>query len=237
MFATFLPDGRTGRPGGRPRQREDVNPQKAKGDRYERAGLSYLIGLAPDLAAADAQRILGLGRLVDHGDLHIYPDVAVQVKGRDHLIGACRLAATGAARQAVNKGVPLGLGLARRVAKKTHPWIAVTTSWPTPFGPETTVTGLASTAIDRCVDDLSGIPTDRRVVVVSRNGAVDVVYAHPHAWIAAYRAYRRAAAHIGYMPPVPAPPAIPGCPVCGGATTPAGTHVDGACHRPLAVGL
>ena len=155
-----------------------------RGDKAEREALAFLTALTPDLVVPCPQRILGLGRHLDTGDLDVYPDVAVQVKAFSNVVAGARLAAVGAAAQAVNRGVPLSVGvvLRPRVARsRTDRWIIATTTWPTLLDPGVAVTGNGGLAV-AWVTDQAGRPSAERIVVNRRSGTVDVVYAHPDAW-------------------------------------------------------
>lgn len=107
-----------------------ANPSKSKGDQAERDAVAYLMQMCPDLMLPKAMRKLGAGRKEDTGDLHVFADVAIQVRNYklDSLGLALRSSATDAVAQAANgdQGHALGLVPYPRARAGTVRWIA---SW------------------------------------------------------------------------------------------------------------
>jgi hypothetical protein len=112
-----------------------VNKQKAKGDRAERDAVTFLQTYIPELLVDMPQRKLGAGRMLDTGDLDVFPDAVVQVKNHASVASGLRLAAEGAQAQARNARVPFGVGmvmLPRLPITDHYRWLFVSLDWPTP---------------------------------------------------------------------------------------------------------
>lgn len=167
-----------------------VNRMKDKGDRAEREALAMLKDVAADLLVENPMRQLGAGRKDDIGDLHVFPDVAVQVKAcSDSTIrAACRAAATGATVQASRLLAPVALGLvkvpgARGSAVK---WLACVELWPTDLD-EDRVTPFGS-AVAKAIDHAkSGQASPAHIF---GRGADPYLIAPLSVWLDDYRARR-----------------------------------------------
>lgn len=110
-----------------------ANPSKAKGDKAERDAVAYLVEQVPHLVLPRAMRKLGAGRKEDTGDLHVFGDVAIQVRNyRMEQIGqAIRSSAVDALEKAANGDLPYALGMVPypRARAGTVRWLA---TWVTP---------------------------------------------------------------------------------------------------------
>lgn len=176
------------------------NPQKAKGDRFERKALGFFKARVPDLLVERPDRELGAGRLNDRGDLDVLPDCAVQVKAMEDTVRALNLAASGAERQRHHRGADLGLGMVPvpRARPTAVAWVLCSLTWPAEPEPGSfLICGIASRAIERVRDEAVGIPRHLRLAVVRRAGAPDLWVGPFEAWEAAYRARRGALAPAG----------------------------------------
>lgn len=173
-----------------------ANPSKNKGDRAEREAVAVLIALAPTLVIAGAKRMLGAGRKEDVGDLHVFPDVAVQVKSMKAVSTAVREAAAGAVVQAGHAGHPYALGMVPIPLARTTSvrWLAVCLTWPDRdvASDAIAVFGICSKAIEHLRNEKLGIPRERRLAMLRTKGLPDLVIAPIEAWLAAYRADRLA---------------------------------------------
>lgn len=97
---------------------------------------------AADLVLTNSMRMLGAGRREDVGDLHVFPDVAIQVRAyAGNKIGtAVNSSATDSVRQAQNASLPYGLGLVpipRAPKNGAVRWLACVEpgQWPTDSSP------------------------------------------------------------------------------------------------------
>lgn len=169
-----------------------ANPQKQKGDRREREAVALCVRTLPDLVLPTASRELGAGRKNDTGDLAVFPDVCVQVKGRDDIARALAIAVDAAVRQQANRGVDLHLGLvpiphARAGAR----WLAVTRSWPVEIDADALPTaGIPSRVIAAIRDKDSIVPLDARVHRILNTRVEPMIVASWEAWAVAYRQRR-----------------------------------------------
>lgn len=115
-----------------------ANSAKAKGDRAELEAVRVLLDLVPDLCVPKAQRMLGAGRREDVGDLHVFSDVAIQVRNyaMPQLGTAIRSAAADSFVQAGNAPVRLDFALGMvpvpRAQATSVRWLATTLpdQWP-----------------------------------------------------------------------------------------------------------
>lgn len=178
-----------------------MNSSKRKGDVGEREAFRVLTGLLPDHAYPPgdprAGRELGAGRAADRGDLSVLPDVAVQVKAwKASALGqAVRQAAAGAARQAVNRSVPLavGMSLVERARADSVRWIASTLpgDWPVEPAQKATFATIGK-ALAWLRDDTGPAgyrpwPRTERVCLLADSSG-RVLLAPIEAWAADYRA-------------------------------------------------
>lgn len=164
-----------------------VNRMKDKGDRAEREALAMLKDVAADLLVDNPMRQLGAGRKDDIGDLHVFPDVAVQVKAcsPSTIRAACRAAATGATVQASRLLAPVALGLVKVPgARGPIKWLAAVELWPTDLDPET-VTPFGSAAAKAIDHARSG-----GIAHVFGRGADPYLVAPLDLWLSAYRTHR-----------------------------------------------
>ena len=167
-----------------------VNPQKDKGDRFERLALALWVERVPELLVARPERELGAGRAEDKGDLKVLPDCAIQVKAHNDTIRAVTQAAAGADRQKSHREVPLGVGMVPVMRARTSSvkWLMCAQEWPAHPDPGSyLVTGLTGRAVERVRDDSCGISREQRLAVVVRAGNPDVWVGTFEAWVAAYR--------------------------------------------------
>ncbi|GAA4923701.1 hypothetical protein [Nesterenkonia rhizosphaerae] len=106
------------------------NRQKAKGDRFEWKAIRFLQAQpgAELIDVATPGRLLGAGRKDDGGDLHLYTDVAVQVKAYANLGAAVRESAYTSQTQASYANKPLGVGMVPvpRAREGSVQWIFTT---------------------------------------------------------------------------------------------------------------
>lgn len=169
-----------------------ANLQKIKGDRREREAVALCVASLPDLVLPTASRELGAGRRNDTGDLAVFPDVAVQVKGRDDITRALAIAVNAAVRQQANRGVDLHLGMIpiphARVGAR---WLVVTRTWPVELDraslPSAGIPSLVIAAI-RSRDSL--VPLDERIHLIRNSRVEPMIVAPWEAWAAAYRQRR-----------------------------------------------
>lgn len=167
-----------------------VNPQKDKGDRFERLALALWIHRVPDLLVDRPERELGAGRAEDKGDLKVLPDCAIQVKAHNDTIRAVTQAAAGADRQKGHREAPLGVGMVPviRARSTSVKWLMCAHEWPTDPEPGSyLVTGLTGRAVERVRDDGCRIPREQRLALVVRAGKPDVWVGTFEAWVTAYR--------------------------------------------------
>lgn len=169
-----------------------ANPQKTKGDKFERAALAHFRAVCPDLVGEFADRIKA-GSRKDLGDLYVFEDVVVQVKAYNDSVRACKLASDGATRQQSNTGKAIAVGMVpvpnARKNTSVH-WLFVAQRWPIPVAEDAVfVTGMAGTAIEHVRNDKLGIPRANRIAVVRRAADPDLWIGPWEAWVAAYRAW------------------------------------------------
>jgi len=167
-----------------------VNRMKDRGDRTEREALALLIEQTPDLLVANAMRQLGAGRKDDIGDLHVFPDCAVQVKASkpSTLTAQCRTAAITAQIQAGRALSPHHVGMVKLHNVRTGTkWLASAVIWPTPVEPFEVKTAVAA-AITRARDE--SLPLAQRISRISGRGATPYLLGPWEAWLASYRAVR-----------------------------------------------
>lgn len=162
-----------------------VNANKDKGDRAEREAVEALVALSSGLQLTPLQmRALGAGRKEDTGDIHVFPDVAVQVKNyaASRLNAGIREAALGALRQAGNALVPyhLGMTVVPRARKDGMRWIASAVQWVAPVEPETCVTNPVA-----ALDLVKKSPLS--LILVSRKGTEDILVSSLWRWMDDYR--------------------------------------------------
>lgn len=185
-----------------------ANPQKAKGDRFEREAVQVLLALGAESGLplrSNPMRMLGAGRAEDVGDLHVFPHVAIQVKAwAASRLGVALVTASGdAAVQATNAGLPLGLGMV--VIPRTQTggavrWMAAAQTWPVDPPGDLPEFKLVSRMVPWLRDD-AGPKGYRawgrleRVAVFNPGGSPHSVYVAPiEAWLAAYATWLDTAA-------------------------------------------
>lgn len=162
-----------------------ANPQKQKGDRAEREAVEALVAMSSGLQLTPLQmRALGAGRKEDTGDVHVFPDVAIQVKNyaATRMNQALREAALGAVRQAGNGLLPfhLGMSVIPRARKDGLRWAASAVTWVVNVEPETTVaTPVAA------LDLVKKSPLS--LVLVQRKGTEDILVSSLERWMDDYR--------------------------------------------------
>ena len=173
-----------------------AHPSKTKGDAAEREAFAVLETLAAGLLVADAGRLFGAGRRDDRGDLHVFSDVAVQVKSSAQVATAIREAADGAAAQAGRSCKPSGLGLVpipharRKPVADAVRWLACTLRWPDEPDEDHPVFGQSSAAVGWARGKSAGsnaVPVGLRVACVRRMGVLPVWVGPVQAWLASYR--------------------------------------------------
>lgn len=163
-----------------------ANPQKQKGDRGEREAVEALVLLAGPLGLTMTplqMRALGAGRKEDTGDIHVFPDVAIQVKNyaASRMNQALREAAVGAAAQAQNGRVPfhLGMSVVPRARKDGFRWAVSAMHWPVPVEADSVLT-TPMAALDAAKSDPMGL------FVARRKGTEDVLVSSLHRWLDDY---------------------------------------------------
>lgn len=167
-----------------------ANRIKDRGDRTEREALALLLATMPELLVPNAMRQLGAGRKDDIGDLHVFPDCAVQVKASmpKTVTARCREAAVGAHVQAGRLLAPRHVGMVKlHNVRKGTKWLATALAWPTAVDPVEAGSAV-SAAIARARDE--SLPLDRRISRVSGRGAAAYLVGPWEAWEAAYRTAR-----------------------------------------------
>ena len=177
------------------------NSSKSKGDRNELAAVLELVAKAGDLVLPNAQRKLGAGRREDVGDLHVFANVAVQVRAVAEMGRGLRTAATDSVEQARHGGVPFALGMVPvpRARKESVRWLASCLSWPgsRPGDEEIAVFTNPGAAIAHLRRDDLGVPRTRRIAQLRRLNTCSVFVAPIEAWIQAYRRVRVGAGETG----------------------------------------
>lgn len=166
-----------------------TNPQKNKGDKYERAALAHLRATCPDLVSEFADRIKA-GSRKDLGDLYAFDDVVIQVKAMKDAVRGCKAAADGATQQQTNTGKALAVGLVPvyRARQTQVNWLFVANRWPVSIAADAhLVTGQTGTAIEHVRNDKLGIPRPARTALVRRANDPDLWVGTTEAWVAAYR--------------------------------------------------
>jgi len=162
-----------------------VNANKNKGDRAEREAVDALVALSSGLQLTPLQmRALGAGRKEDTGDIHVFPDVAVQVKNYAvaRLNAGIREAAVGALRQAANGLLDFHLGMTviPRARKDGLRWAASAVTWVAPVEPETTVANPVA-----ALELVKKSPLS--LIRVSRKGTEDILVSSLPRWVDDYR--------------------------------------------------
>lgn len=162
-----------------------VNANKNKGDRAEREAVDALVALSSGLQLTPLQmRALGAGRKEDTGDIHVFPDVAIQVKNyaAARLNAGIREAAVGALRQAGNGLLDyhLGMTVIPRARKDGLRWAASAVTWVAPVEPETTVANPTA-----ALELVKKSPLS--LIRVSRKGTEDILVSSLARWIDDYR--------------------------------------------------
>lgn len=163
-----------------------ANPQKQKGDRAEREAVEALVLLAGPLGLTMTplqMRALGAGRKEDTGDIHVFPDVAIQVKNyaASRMNQALREAAVGAVRQAENGLLPfhLGLSVVPRARKDGFRWAASAVHWPVPVEHDAVFTTPLA-ALTAAKADPAGL------YLVQRKGTEDILVSSLGRWLDDY---------------------------------------------------
>ncbi|WP_156250784.1 hypothetical protein [Pseudactinotalea terrae] len=167
-----------------------VNRMKDRGDRTEREALALLLETTPELLVRNAMRQLGAGRKDDIGDLHVFPDCAVQVKASvpTTVTARCREAAVSAHVQAGRALFPHHVGMVKlHNVRKGTKWLATALTWPTTIDPFEAKSAVA-VAIARARDE--SLPLTERISRVSGRGAAPYLVGPWEAWLAAYRSVR-----------------------------------------------
>lgn len=175
-----------------------ANPSKAKGDKAERDAVAYLVEQVPHLVLPRAMRKLGAGRKEDTGDLHVFGDVAIQVRNyRMEQIGqAIRSSAVDALEQAANGDLPYALGMVPypRARAGTVRWLATWVTPPTDLDVEPIEFKLVSKALSWVRDDegpygYEARPRTSRIAHLVGPGAA-VFVAPCEAWLERYASTR-----------------------------------------------
>lgn len=162
-----------------------ANPQKQKGDRAELEAVTALVKQGHGLAMHPLQmRALGAGRKEDTGDIHVFPDVAIQVKNyaQNRLNAGLRSAAFGALRQSENGLVPFHLGMVvvPRARKDGFRWAATAVTWVLDSAPD----AIASNPVEA----LDMVKADNsQLILVQRKGAEDFFVSSLGKWLDDYR--------------------------------------------------
>lgn len=163
-----------------------ANPQKQKGDRGEREAVEALVLLAGPLGLTMTplqMRALGAGRKEDTGDIHVFPDVAIQVKNyaAARMNQALREAAVGAEVQAQNGLAPfhLGMSVVPRARKDGFRWAASAVSWPVPVEADA-VFSTPTAALEAAKKDPSGL------FIARRKGSEDIFVSSLPRWLDDY---------------------------------------------------
>lgn len=178
-----------------------ANAAKRKGDDNEREAVRFLTGAVPDLVSvANPMRMLGAGRKEDVGDLHLFGDVAIQVRAYQlKNIGlALRSAAVDATRQASHRMCRHGLGLVPypRARARSVKWVAATETWPAPWLLENDREPVLFKMVTRCLDwvrDDEGPygylarPRHTRTALLATGNSPPIIVAPVEAWLHAYR--------------------------------------------------
>lgn len=172
-----------------------ANSAKDKGDRFERAAVSYLLETSADLVSVKRpQRMLGAGRKEDVGDIHVFNDVAIQVRALKDMGQAVRSSAVDSVAQAANGDLPHSLGMVPvpRARAEQVRWLAsaMTDCWPEPVVPVAEF-ALISKALLWLRDDQGphGYQVWPRIqrIALLRGSGTPVLVAPMEAWIGSYR--------------------------------------------------
>lgn len=173
-----------------------ANSAKQKGDRAELEAVRMFQAMAPDLVVAKSMRMLGAGRAEDVGDLHVFHDVAVQVRNyaMTSIGSAIRSSAIDATAQALNGDRPFSLGLVPypRARAGTVRWIATALEWPVDSGVEPVEFSMVSKALAWVRDDegpygYMARPRHLRIARLGGGKTTPVLLAPVEAWLDAYR--------------------------------------------------
>lgn len=181
-----------------------ANASKSKGDRAELEAVRFLLDACGDLCLPKSQRMLGAGRAEDVGDLHVFADVAVQVRSYKaaHLGKAIRSSALDSVAQALNGDRPYALGMVPVPGARvgTVRWLACVAAEPSawPGGSEAVpIEPIEFALVSRLVtwlrDDVGphgfmAYPRDQRVGLLGGGETARVLVAPIEAWIETYRA-------------------------------------------------
>jgi hypothetical protein len=162
-----------------------VNANKQKGDRAEREAVEALVSMSSGLRLTPLQmRALGAGRKEDTGDIHVFPDVAIQVKNyaAARLNAGIREAAVGAVRQAANGllSYHLGMTVIPRARKDGLRWVASAVTWVAPVEPETVVANPTA-----ALELVKKSPFS--LILVQRKGTEDILVSSLDRWMDDYR--------------------------------------------------
>lgn len=172
-----------------------ANSAKNKGDRFELAAVAYLLENAPDLVSVmKPQRMLGAGRKEDVGDIHVFKDVAIQVRALANLGQAIRSSATDSVTQAGHGNLPHALGMVPvpRARKEQVNWLAAVSPdrWPLPIEPVAEFAivskALAWVRADEAPYGFRAWPREERIGLLAGPGSPALV-APMAAWLNAYR--------------------------------------------------
>lgn len=181
-----------------------ANSAKNKGDRFELAAVAFLMTEVPELVSVNkAQRLLGAGRKEDVGDIHVFNDVAIQVRALANLGQAIRSSASDSVIQAGNEFLPHALGMVPvpRARKEQVNWLACVDPdhWPVPVEPVAEFK-IVSKALDWVWADeapygFRAWPREERIGLLAGLGKPALV-APMAAWFTAYRAGLQAKAGL-----------------------------------------
>ncbi len=185
-----------------------ANPSKTKGDRAELDAVRMFQEQCPELCLPKAQRLLGAGRAEDVGDLHVFGDVAIQVRNyaMSQIGTAIRSSAKDACIQASNGDRPLALGLVPypRARNGSVKWVACVKEWPVPLLVDPVPFAMVSRALTWLRDDdgphgFMAYPRELRIAILTGGNTEPVLLAPVEAWVAAYRDTRQHQ-HTGVVP-------------------------------------
>lgn len=175
-----------------------ANASKNKGDRAEREAVELLKDLVPHLVLPKAKRMLGAGRMEDVGDLHVFGDVAIQVRcyKLSNIGGALRSAALDSVVQADNGDCEFGLGMVPYPGGRAGSvrWFAAVTvnAWPDVLPVEPIEFKIVSKALVWLRDDDGPYGYEARSrttrIALLTGPAAPVLVAPIEAWLSVYDA-------------------------------------------------
>lgn len=181
-----------------------ANAAKDKGDRFEWKAVRFIQDHQDGASLIDVTtpgRLLGAGRKDDGGDLHLFTDVAVQVKARKNLGEAVRESAYASIDQAAYADKPHGVGMVPipRARAERVSWIFTVPPDSLPhYGPfaQPKVTFARISDLVAWIQDDTGPkgyrawPRDQRIAALSQANAKTVWCMSADVWLTSLQMHR-----------------------------------------------